>query len=188
MRFVFALATAALFASSVGLLAQHSTASHSGAHQHAKREHKAHDHGSAKLDVAIEGQTVTADFEAAADPIIGFEYAPKTAADKAKVAAALSKLKTSAMQIVSLPASAACKVVSSDAHHEVESSAVGQETHSEVHAEFKFQCAKSLKGAKLSSAASKLYPEIEEVQVQLVSGSQQAGATIKKGAGSLQIQ
>jgi hypothetical protein len=154
----------------------------------AKREHKAHDHGSAQLDVAIDGQTVTADFEAPADPIIGFEYAPKTAADRAKVTAALNKLRASGAQIVVLPASAACKQVSADAHHEVEGGGTGKETHSEVHVEFKFQCAKPLKGGMLTTNAPTLYPELREVKVQLVSGTQQTGGTIKKGAAGLKIQ
>jgi hypothetical protein len=146
-----------------------------------KQQQHAHDHGAAKINLGIEGSGGTVEFEAAADPVIGFEHKPKNAAEQKKVDAALSTLKTRFAELVILPAGLGCKFTPVKAHYEVEG------THAEVHAEFKLQCAKPLKGAEVRFGVSKMYPEIEDVQVQAISETGQTGATIKKDKGSVKI-
>ena len=53
---------------------------------------KAHEHGAAKLNVSLEGQQLTIALESPLDGIVGFERAPKNAAEKAKVDAAVAQL------------------------------------------------------------------------------------------------
>lgn len=141
----------------------------------------AHDHGAAKINLGIEGNGGTVEFESAADPVIGFEHKPKNAAEQKKVDAALAALKSRFAEMVVLPAALGCKFTNTKAVFEVEGS------HAEVHAEFKLQCAKPLKGAEVKFGVSKVYPEIEEVQVQAVSETGQTGATIKRDKGSVKI-
>ena len=141
----------------------------------------AHSHGAAKVNIGIEGNGGTVEFEAAADPVIGFEHKPKNAAEQKKVDAALANLKARIGELVIFPAALGCKFQNTKAHFEVE----GQ--HAEVHAEFKLQCAKPLKGAEVKFGISKIYSEIEEVTVQAVSDSGQTGATIKNDKGSVKI-
>jgi len=141
----------------------------------------AHSHGAAKVNMGIEGSSGTVEFEAAADPVIGFEHKPKNAAEQKKVDAALANLKARIGELVIFPAALGCKFQTIKAHFEVE----GQ--HAEVHAEFKVQCAKPLKGAEVKFGISKMYSEIEDVTVQAVSDSGQTGATIKNDKGSVKI-
>lgn len=141
----------------------------------------AHSHGEAKVNIGVEGNGGTVEFESAADPVIGFEHKPKNAVEQKKVDAALANLKARIGQAIIIPAAFGCKFSPNKAHFEVEGS------HAEVHAEFALKCAKSLTGATITFGFSKLYPEIETVQVQAVSDSGQTGATIKKDAGSVKI-
>lgn len=142
----------------------------------------AHSHGAAKVNIGIEGNGGTVEFEAAADPVIGFEHAPKNAGEQKKVDAALANLKARIGELVIFPAGLGCKFQNTKALFETE----GQ--HAEVHAEFKLQCAKPAKGAVIKFGISKLYPEIEEVNVQAVSEGGQTGATIRKDQGSVRIE
>ncbi len=151
------------------------------AKKQAPKQQHVHEHGAAKINLGIEGNGGTVEFEAAADPVIGFEHKPKTAADQKKVDAALASLKARFGEMVIFPAALGCKLTAVKAAYEVD----GQ--HAEVHAEFKLQCAKPLKGATLTFGVSKLYPEIENVEVQAVSETGQTGGTIKKDKGSVKI-
>lgn len=145
-----------------------------------KQQH-AHAHGAAKINIGIEGSGGTVEFESAADPVIGFEHKPRTAADQKKVDAALTMLKTRFAEMMILPAALGCKFQNTKAQFDVD----GQ--HAEVHAEFTLRCLKSLKGAEVTFGVSKVYPEIEEVTVQAVSDDGQSGATIRKDKGSVKI-
>ena len=53
-----------------------------------QRQAGAHQHGKGKLDIVIEGATVSMALDVPADDIVGFEHAAKTPAEKATVAAA----------------------------------------------------------------------------------------------------
>lgn len=108
-----------------------------------QQQQHAHAHGAAKINIGIEGSGGTVEFESAADPVIGFEHKPRTAADQKKVDAALTTLKTRFAEMVILPAALGCKFENTRAQFVVD----GQ--HAEVHAEFTVRCVKSLKGAEV---------------------------------------
>ena len=148
-----------------------------------QRTHKAHEHGHAKLNIAFETTTGTpvgsVELEAPADSIIGFEYAAKSPADKAKQEKALATLKARFSEMVVLPTG--CKMTPAN----VEVHLDGQ--HAEVHAEFNVNCAGPIAGKSISFGFSKVFPKIDEVEVQLLAGSQQAKLEVEKDKGTLQI-
>lgn len=148
-----------------------------------QRTHKAHEHGHAKLNIAFETTTGTpvgsVELEAPADSIIGFEYAAKTPPDKAKQEKALATLKTRFSEMVVLPTG--CKMIPANAEVHLD----GQ--HAEVHAEFNVKCAGPIAGKSISFGFSKVFPKIDEVEVQLLAGSQQAKLEVEKDKGTLQI-
>ena len=145
------------------------------------QQQHAHVHGAARINIGVEGNGATVEFEAAADPVVGFEHKPKNAADQKQVDAALDALKARFAEIVILPAALDCKFTNTSAQLRVDGA------HAEVHAEFQVHCAKPLQGAEIRFGVSKVYPEIEEVQVQVVSEGGQSGATIRKDKGSVKI-
>jgi hypothetical protein len=148
-----------------------------------QRKHEAHEHGHAKLNIAFETTTGmptgVVELESPADSIIGFEYVAKTPADKAKQEKALATLKARFAEMVVLPAG--CKMTPAKVEVHVD----GQ--HSEVHAEFNAKCAGPIAGKSISFGFSKVFPKIEEVDVQMLAGSQQAKLEVEKDKGTLQI-
>ncbi len=114
------------------------------------RELGAHEHGHGTFNVAIDGKTVAIELIAPGADIVGFEHAPKTDEQKAKLAAAKSALKK-IETVLELPSAAGCKAAKADveAPHADEKAAkdghghghdhgkkAGKDDHGEVHSEF----------------------------------------------------
>ena len=156
------------------------------------RSRKAHEHGSAKVSIAFETATGSPkgviEFEAPAESVIGFEYEAKSAADKAKVAAALRTLTARFGEMVILPAACGCKLTTKVAKVEAERhDANVKEQHSEVHAEFNVVCAKPLSGTEIRFGFMKVFPKIHDVEVALLVGEQQSSADVENDKGVLKI-
>ena len=143
--------------------------------------HKAHVHGDASLDLAIEGQTLTAIFESPADSIMGFEHAAKTPAEKKKQDESLARLKARFGEMLLLPASARCSWKSAKAEVHVHGS------HADVEAEFTAQCQGPLNRGEIRFAFMKVFPDVHELKVQLIGPGQQTGAVIKHDEGTVKL-
>jgi hypothetical protein len=142
--------------------------------------HGAHEHGKAKLSLAFEGTKGTIEFESPAESIVGFEHKPKNADEKKKVDAAMATLKARVGEMVMLPAAAGCKITAK----EVEMHQDGD--HAEFHAEYNVNCAKPVSG-EVRFGISKVFPSVNEVEVQALSDKGQSGATIKQDKGVIKI-
>jgi len=156
------------------------------------RSRTAHEHGSAKVNIAFETATGAPkgmiEFEAPAESVVGFEYEAKSAADKAKVAAALRSLITRFGEMVILPPASGCKLTNKSAKVEAERhDAKSKEQHSEVHAEFDVACAKPLSGTEIRFGFMKVFPKIHDVDVALLVGEQQSSAHVENDKGVLKI-
>ena len=169
--------------------------------------HAAHEHGAAKLNLVAEGNKLTAQFEAPSASIYGFEYEPKTAADKKKREAGGEKLTANIEKMIILDAKLGCKFKSTkldlhskEAADEEEADAKKTEKpksskdqakrdaeHSETHAEFVAECSAPLAGTKVTFGFSKFFPKVRSLTVQALSGEKQAGAEISKDKGSVEL-
>ena len=105
---------------------------------------KAHVHGIAKLDIAVEATKLILHLDSPLDNILGFERAPRTEAERKQVDAAVAKLKDAATMFKIDPA-AQCKPVSV----ELASAALKlgqpdpeetQSGHADIDADFEFDC------------------------------------------------
>jgi hypothetical protein len=141
-------------------------------------------HGAAKLNIAIEGKSITIQLESPADSIVGFEYTAKTAADKTRQEAALNTLKTRIGEMVAFDPKAACKVTPRKVAVEKDPG----EDHSDVNAEFTGSCSGSLAGTTLRFGFSRVFPRIVDIDVQLLNGEQQTGAKIHNDQGSIPLK
>lgn len=95
------------------------------------RQLDAHQHGVGALDIAIDGAIVAIGLRAPGADIVGFEYAPETAADRAAVDGAVATL-ARPLDLFVLPAAAGCSVTRASARlegnlHEAEQD--GHEAH-----------------------------------------------------------
>lgn len=77
-------------------------------HDHAHGTLGAHEHGVAKLNAALDGNTLELELDSPAMNLVGFEHAVSSAADKAKVAAVRQQLEQP-LKLFGLPAAAGCK-------------------------------------------------------------------------------
>lgn len=157
--------------------------SHEHDHAHDHAEHgslDAHEHGSAQLNVVLEGKALELQLESPAMNLVGFEHAAKSDTDKAKVAAARSQLEqpqalfglsagdcTLSKQELESPLFAEHK---HEEHHDHDSE------HSDIHAHYSLDCQKpeELKQLNLGELF-KRFPATEKIQVQLIGPNGQQG-------------
>ncbi|AZD04743.1 DUF2796 domain-containing protein [Pseudomonas chlororaphis] len=180
----------------------HAAEKHDHDHEHGSLD--AHEHGVARLNAALDGQTLELELESPAMNLVGFEHAASTDADKAKVAAVRAQLEKP-LALFSLPPAAGCVVAQQelesplfgdkpedhDEDHDDAKSAGGHEhhhEHSEIHAHYQFTCATpgALKNLDLGGVF-KTFPATQKIQVQLISPSGQQGVEATAKAASLKF-
>ncbi|MBP5075470.1 DUF2796 domain-containing protein [Pseudomonas chlororaphis] len=180
----------------------HAAEKHDHDHEHGSLG--AHEHGVARLNAALDGQTLELELESPAMNLVGFEHAASTDADKAKVAAVRAQLEKP-LALFSLPPAAGCVVAQQelesplfgdkpedhDEDHDKAKDANGHEhhhEHSEIHAHYQFTCATpgALKSLDLAGVF-KTFPATQKIQVQLISPSGQQGVEATSKAASLKF-
>lgn len=155
-----------------------------------------HEHGTARLDIAVEGKTLALDLDSPAMNLVGFEHAPSTDADRAVITKAREQL-GQPLQLFNLPAAAGCSVTrmdlqsplfgnaapepadhdhDTDDHDHDEDGGTGHHEHSDVDGHFQFQCEhpEALEGLDLSQFF-KTFPATHKVLVQGVTANGQVG-------------
>ncbi len=98
--------------------------------------HGAHVHGIAHLNVALEGKNLYMEFVSPAANIVGFEYAPKTQAERDAIQSARKALEN-AEAVFQLPPAAGARLVEAsvvseaehDTHHDAEHGHEGEDHH-----------------------------------------------------------
>ncbi|ARS50657.1 zinc-binding protein [Ectopseudomonas mendocina] len=161
---------------------------HGHDHDHHHDSLGAHEHGVASLNVALDGNLLELQLDSPAMNLVGFEHAAKSDADKAKVAAAKRELE----QPVSLFAlsSGDCQATEVELqsplfagkahdhkhdHHDHKH----EGEHSDIHAHYRFECAKANELKQLDLAELfKRFPATEKIQVQLIGPNGQQGAEL----------
>ncbi|WP_153787687.1 DUF2796 domain-containing protein [Pseudomonas sp. EMN2] len=162
------------------------------AHAHDEHDHDhgtlaAHEHGVAKLNVVLDGNTLELELDSPAMNLVGFEHAANTDADKAKVAAARQQLEQP-LKLFGLAQAAGC----TDEAQELESPLFGDAAHADddgdahehehghqhadVNAHYQFTCATPAKLAQLDlGPLFKTFPQTQKVNVQLIGPNGQKG-------------
>lgn len=157
--------------------------------------HAPHEHGHAKLNLVVEGNKLTAQFEAPSESIYGFEYEAKSEKDKKRRDAGGEKLKDGFDKMLVLDKSLGCvfqntklNLFVAEGHEEGgDAKAAKKATHSETHAEFVATCQKPLAGSKASFAFGKVFPRLKELKVQVLGDTKQSGADIDNDKGEVTL-
>lgn len=156
------------------------------------REHGAHEHGIASLDVTVDGNKVDIDLHSPAVNIIGFEHSARTAADKARQQAGLDRIRKNLSVLFQFDPSRGCKIKIKDLKIETEQHAdhPGEKTgeHSELDGEFEVTCAKSPAGSKLKFAFTKIFRDfnLTKIRVQVMS-DHPVSTVIENDEGSVEL-
>ena len=155
------------------------------AEQSDSRQHPAHEHGIARLDVTLEGGVLQIALDGPADNFLGFEHAPRTDAQKQTVARVEQQLRQST-QLFAPPAAAGCQAQAPQV--EIKLPPPGsQETHSEIEAEWRWQCAQPAALAHVDVGLFKSFPRLRELRVQVVGTRGQISAVLRPNASRLKI-
>ena len=154
-------------------------------HDHAHGTLGAHEHGVAKLNAVLDGNTLELELDSPAMNLVGFEHAANSDADKAKVAAVRQQLEQP-LKLFGLPAAAGCK----EDQQELESPLFGDapkadddgddhehsHQHSDIGAHYQLTCANPDKLTQVDLAPLfKAFPATQKITVQLIGPNGQKG-------------
>ena len=152
------------------------------------QEQHAHVHGLLKLDVAIDGATLTIAIDSPLDTIVGFERAPRTEAEKKAVEQAVAQLRN-AGALFRIDAAAGCKVGQIDLDAPTiglgEAKAAGAEAHADLEASTTFRCTDAAKARFIDVALFEAFKNLRQVDAQIASPEGQFQRTLKRPNGRL---
>lgn len=165
-KHVLAAALLACVASIAGAQAQHT-----------------HAHGLLKLDVAIDGATLTIAMDSPLDNIVGFERAPRNDAEKKVVAQAVARLRTPGVLFRIDPA-AGCKAGQIDLDAPMiglgEARAERDAGHADLEGAFTFRCTDAAKARFIDLALFDAFRTVRQVEVQIASPQGQFQRTVTR--------
>lgn len=148
----------------------------------------AHVHGQIQLGVAVDGQQVSVDIDTPLESLLGFEHAPKSAAQKKRAADWAQRLREGHSLLRFTP-EAQCKLLTADLQAPVlglgkpsASGSHGQDHdgHADLAGQWLFECAAPKALRALEVSFFQLSPHARVVEVQWVKGRQQGKLTLKR--------
>jgi hypothetical protein len=192
------------------------TAAAGEGHDHGHREHGAHVHGVASLNVAVDGDKLLIELDSPAANLVGFEHAPRDDAQREAVDKAKAQLADGAALFVP-DAQAGCALESygvdmalakhgdhghahddehnhdadhAHAHGEDEAHeahAHDADVHSDVHAEYTFTCAEPQALKTLDVRLFDAFPGTERLRVQSITPSGQSAGELTPASHALAL-
>jgi len=177
------------------------------------RQLGAHEHGRGFLNIAVEGNRVSIEFQAPGSDIARSEAKPNTPERKAAVAAAIATLEKP-LELFTFPAAAGCTVVSVQArmsmvgedehahaggghdhekgakqetHGHTDSAGEGHAGHSDYHGSYELTCSAQGRLTSIELPYFKVFPRAEKLSVQIAGpkGQTQTEAIAAKPSVSL---
>ena len=93
----------------------------------------AHEHGIARLGLAVDGTRLTVDLELPAESVFGFERAPRSEQERAIAAEAIDRLRTGGARLIAFPDGAICTLDSAEVRgpEGVEDDHAGEDDHAQ---------------------------------------------------------
>jgi hypothetical protein len=149
----------------------------------------AHTHGHMTLDVAVDAQTITLALESPLDSFLGFERAPRSEAERKRVAEMVARLKA-AEQLFQPDAAGGCKLSQVD----LESQALGlgaaqgqgdKAEHADIAVNIVFTCARATHARFIDVKLFESYPRLRSIDAQVAASHRQFKRSLKPGAARL---
>lgn len=168
----------------------------------------AHEHGSGTLNIAIEDDSIAMELEAPGADIVGFEYAARSATDRATVDSAISDL-ARPLDLFVLPAAAGCTVIEArialigedehdhaeadhhdheeDEHHAEDAHDEAEAEHTEFQAQYLMTCADPGAIDSIRFAYFERFQNALELEVQIVSDAGAQSFEVERDDGDLNL-
>ena len=166
----------------------------------------AHEHGAVKLDVAVDGSTLTVGLEAPLDSLLGFERAPRNDKERRAAADLLARLRSGA-GLFATDAGAQCSLSKTDVQAPVLEPAAKASTatkttgpaagadkappkddHADLDASFEYTCAQPQQLRTLDVGLFQAFGRIQRIDVQVAGPKTQSKATLKRPARVVVLQ
>ncbi|CAD5374336.1 conserved exported hypothetical protein [Rubrivivax sp. A210] len=142
----------------------------------------AHEHGVARLDIAVDAARVSILLETPLENLLGFEHAPRTDAEREKVAAALTRLRASQV-LFRIDSAAGCQPSRVD----LQSAALGlgtatnsREGHGDLDATFDFKCSQGGRAGFVEVGLFETFPGLQRIELQVATPKGQMRATLRR--------
>lgn len=161
----------------------------SGAAQHEHdhdefEQHGAHEHGKVTFNIALDGQRLVVELDSPADSVIGFEHAPRTDAEKAKVRDQSAWLKAG-RNLIGLPPAAGCRFVES----KVEAPEFKQDdSHADYEVSLTYHCEQPQRLEWLQLSLLSGLHGVQEARVNLATPSRQSSETVKSADARVRLR
>ncbi len=147
---------------------------------------RAHDHGQARLDIAVEGSRITLQMASPLDNLLGFERAPRTEAERKSAAALVSRLQAADALFKPDPA-AQCRLATVElesaalnlapAPGRAEPEAKGVE-HADLDALISFDCGDATRAAFIDVTLFDAFTRLKRIDVQVATSKGQLKRTL----------
>ena len=148
----------------------------------------AHEHGSATLNIAVDGDSFFLEFVSPSVNIVGFEHAAKTDQQTTAIKQSIDKLKNFDT-VFQLPDTADCHLISASADWVSEQDAdstTGE--HTEFRAEYHLDCKNMARLDYIDVKLLSLFPAIEDLDVQAILSDRQIATELNAGHRRLNLQ
>lgn len=150
---------------------------------------KAHEHGVARLDLAVEERRIVFALQMPLDDLLGFERAPRTDAERRAADAAVAKLRDAGALLQPDPA-AGCRLTAAD----LQSGALGlggaapsKDGHDDLDATFEFSCTDARRAGFVETALFAAFPRLQRVEVQVAGARGQSKAVLRRPNGRIPL-
>jgi hypothetical protein len=139
-------------------------------------DHHAHQHGVAKLEVAVDGANLSLHLESPLEGLLGFEHAPRSDQERATVAEMRRKL-ADAGKLFAPTAAAQCTLKSVQVEAPpLDARPAGRKAasdHADLDADFLFNCARPARLTGLDVRLLQAFPNLRRVEAQVVTAKGQ---------------
>jgi len=142
------------------------------------RQHEAHVHGVARLDVLLDGNTLTIDLDTPAVNLLGFEHVPQNEGEEATLKQVAARLHNPAA-LFSLPKGAQCNAGAPSVHSPLFGNALEQQhEHADIEASYIFTCRYPVELDGMSINLFRPFAGIHKIEVQQITPSKQGAAEL----------
>lgn len=149
---------------------------------------KAHEHGAARLDVAVEGGTLTIGLDTPLDGLLGFERTPRNEAEKGAADQAVATLRA-ADKLFAIDPAARCTPASVElvsAPLKLGAAAPAKDDgHGDLEGTFTFQCQAA--PAFVDAGLFKAFPRLSRIDVQVATAKGQRKQVLKRPAQRIEL-
>jgi Protein of unknown function (DUF2796) len=155
----------------------------SESHTHENKHGKSHSHGVGNLDIAVQGNSIKVTFELPMESTVGFEHAPKTAAQKEAIVQLQATLNKEAL--LTFTDAAKCQQTSIKASSPLfegiqnKPDKTASSVHSDVSVDIEFSCANTKLLDRTDLRIFKQFTRLKTIRIQFAGPNGQRSGTVK---------